>query len=304
MNTAAPAWHRGLGAKFDTIHRQRMYAKALGPKGLFTTTPTLTTGMASIAAYEALGTDQGPSGSCEGHSGAMGAWMALAASGSPLPWFPSPDGIYRDARCQERSPAADGSLPPLTDSGCMTSDVVTIFQTCGLRKMNAPTSDGRNSDVDPATVNNEPRLDQLDTEAETPILIDPNAYLVDLTDLQEAFAVIQAALKAKLPVRIDIICDSIFQAWFQNYTNGAAPISSCNPNDPNAGGHALLLEEALVTSANSITFAGLNSWGAIGAPALAPTGCINSAGHWQGDANWFKSAVQMVTVWNCSRMAA
>jgi hypothetical protein len=239
---------------------------------------------------------------CEGHSSAMAAWISFLASGNPLPFFPSPDAIYKNARCQERAPNADGSLSPLTDGGAMTSDVVTIFQTCGLKKMGPMASDGRYSDVDMATVNDEPRLDELDTEAETPVLVENPGYAIDLSDTQQAIAVIQAALKANFVVRIDIICDSIFQNYFQSWTPGTPPLSSCNPNDPSAGGHAVELEELTVTSALRITAAGLNSWGACGAPALIDNK-LNPYGHWQGDANWFKTAVQQATVWACKVVA-
>jgi hypothetical protein len=204
----------------------------------------------------------------------------------------------------ERSPNPDGSLPALTDSGAMTSDVVTIFQTCGLRKTGGPTPDGRNSDLDPTTTNNEPRLDELDAQAATPVLVDPGGYAVDLTDTQQALAVIQAALNAKIPVRIDIICDNAFQAFFNGWTKSTKPLSTCNPNDPGAGGHAIVLSEMTVTSAMTVTVAGLNSWGENGAPPLVAEGPNLDAGHWQGDAAWFKAAVQQVTIWDCKRVSA
>lgn len=294
----------GLGCRFDTPHRKKLYKPALGPSGLFKTSPTLVSGTTSLAEYEALALDQGQTGSCEGHSSTMATWMGFLAAATPLPWFPSPDGLYRDSRCQARVPNSDGTLPALTDDGAMTSDVVTVMQTCGLRPMIGPTSDGRNSDVDPSTVNNEPTLDQLDTEAETPVLVNPNAYIVDLSDTKVALAVIQAALKQKLVARIDIFCDTAFQNYFTNWTSSTKPLDSCNLNDPNGGGHAIVMSEIAVTSALSVTLSGLNSWGPLGAPALVPTGCMNAAGHWQGDANWFAQAVQQVTVWNVQKVAA
>lgn len=278
-----------------------MYAKALGSKGLFTSTPTLTTGTASMALYEALVRDQGQTSGCEGASSAQAAWMAFAATPTPLAWFPSEDGLYRDARCQERSPNADGSLPPLTDSGAMTSDVVTIFQTCGLRKSTAPAADGRNSDLDTSTVNDEPTLDQADTEAETPVLVDPGSFIVDLSNTVEALAVVQSALKLNLPVRMDIIVDSAFQDYFQTWTPSTPPLDTCNPNDPTAGGHATVMSGLVVNSTSDGVIDGLNSWGSIGAPPIVQEG-LNRAGHWQATFNWFKLAVQQITIWKCSRV--
>lgn len=285
---------RATGCIFDTPHRKRLYAPAVGPRGFMASSPTLQLGTTSLAEYEATVLDQGETGSCEGHASAMAAWMDFAASGSPLPWFPSPDGIYRDARCNARSPVG-GTLPALTDSGAMTSDVMLVFQSCGLRKMQGPAPDGRNSDVDPSTVNNEPRLDQLDAEAGSTILVDPGAYAIDLTDTQAAIAVIQAALDAKHPVRLDIICDSIFQQWFRS---PGAPIDDCNPNDPTAGGHAIQCGE-LQSTASGVVLCGLNSWGALGSGSLVAG--PNPSGHWQGTGNWFAKAVQGAYVWACKR---
>jgi hypothetical protein len=297
-----------LGCRFDTPHRRLLYPKAVGPAGFLASSPTLSTGTVSTAAFEALVTDQGAgaagTGSCQGHRGAMAAWMSFLAKNQALPWFPSPDGIYRDARCQERAPLADGTLPPLTDSGCMTSDAGIIFATCGLRKMHGPTPDGRNSDVTVQTVNDEPKLNELDAEAETVVLVNAKVYLVDLSSTPSALAAIQVALSTPgMAVCADIFCDSIFQDWFASWTASTPPLSACNRNDPTGGGHAVLLNEMRVTSANAVTLSGLNSWGLIGAPPLVQTGCINGAGHWQGDATWFEQAVQQVTIWDCTRAA-
>jgi hypothetical protein len=281
-----------MGCKFDTPHRLKMYAQAAKSSSLIT-------GIQSLAEYETLITDQGPTGSCESHSGAMATWIDFAAQSNTLSWFPSPDAWYKDLRCQERTPNSDGSLPPLQDSGGMTSDAVTVAQTCGLKAI-GQSVDGRNSDVDPNTVNDEPKLSDLDVQTETSVLIDPGAESIDLSDTTAAIATIQQGLLNKHPVRIDIICDSIFQNYFQTYTSTTPPIDSCNPNDPTAGGHAIVLDEVQVNTDGSIILAGPNSWGMLGAPSLVNG--PNKSGHWQGTANWFKIAVQGAFIWSCKKI--
>ena len=54
--------------------------------------------------------DQGPTGSCEGHSSAGCTAMVFAKQGQPLPWIPSMDDLYRLARCIDRGNPNGGSL--------------------------------------------------------------------------------------------------------------------------------------------------------------------------------------------------
>lgn len=304
--STTPQRQFGLGCIHDSPHRIKMYRPALGPAGsraLLKGSVTLTTGLKSLAEFEVPIFDQGPTGSCEGHRGAMGVSVAFNALGTPLAFIPSPDGFYRDLRCQARVPNANGTFPPLTDSGGMTSDFVTIAKTCGARKMGPPPPDGRNSDVDPSTVNDEPTLDQLDTEAEAPVLIDPGAYAIDLTDTVQALAVIQQCLALKMPVALDIICDQAMQDWFANWKPGAPPLDTCNPNDPTAGGHAVLNDELQVNTTSDGLLGIANSWSKdYGAPSLAQG--PNAGGHLIATFNWFKLAVVNAVVLKCSRVPA
>jgi hypothetical protein len=293
---------RATGCLFDTPHQRKMYRTALGPNGLFKASPTLRVGTSSLSEYEDPVRDQGPTGGCESASGGMATVISLRTKGAPLPWFPSEDGIYKDSRCFDRSPAANGVLPPLQDDGTTTASSMSALKFCGLRMAGPKPADGRNSDLDPATINNEPRLDELDLQAEIPILVDPAGYAIDLSDTKQAITVIQAALDADKPVRIDIIADNAFQAFFQSWTPSTPPLSSCNPNDPGAGGHAIVLTELVVKPDFSIVLAGLNSWGPVGAPPLVAAGPNLQVGHWQGDASWFTQAVQQATIWDCTRI--
>jgi hypothetical protein len=289
----------GMGCKRDTPHRRRgVYRMALGPGGLFTATPALATGLTSLAEYEAVVMDQGQTSSCEGHSTAQALRIDFATQGAPLDWVPSPDALYRDMRCQERAPNADGTLPPLADTGGMTADMVTILRTCGMRAMGAPGIAGSNSDIDPTTINAEPRLDQLDAEASDLVLVDAGAYAVDLSDPKTALAVIQAGLQAKHPCRIDIVCDSAMQAWDPS----KGPLDDGNPDDPSAGGHAMCLTELEVLSDGSVKLGVLNSWGRWGAGSLSAAGPNAQVGRLVAGANWFAKMAMQCTIFKCSKV--
>ena len=138
-------------------------------------------GVDHLAALQAPVLNQGPVGGCQGARTAMCLWQAFAAAKAPLPWFPSQDGIYKAARCDERVPAPDGTLPALVDAGCMTSSMYSALLATGIKQAGPRPPDGRNSDLDPATVNLEPRLDELDEEA---LCVVTGEYAVDLSLIQ------------------------------------------------------------------------------------------------------------------------
>lgn len=289
-----------LGCKFDTAHRQLRYNMALGASGLWTTTPTLQTGLITLAHYQAPILNQGPVGGCEGERAAMCLWQAFAAAGEELPWFPSQDGIYKAARCDERVPLADGSLPALVDDGCMTSSIYSALLATGIKKAGPVPVDGRNSDLDPSTVNLEPRLDELDEEA---LCVVTGEYAIDLTDPIVAVATMQAALASGYPTGVDFFCDTGFQRWGMQWSAGQPPVNSVRLTDPTGGGHAIGCDQINVTPAGVITLAGPNSWAeAWGSPAIDTSSCPNKGGQWRGDINWFKSAVRGVTIFKVQRI--
>lgn len=145
--------------------------------------------------------DQGDTGSCTGESTGPACTCALAIAGSPLPWVASPDGIYRDARCIDR---ADPSVA-LTDDGAMPNQVMRAINEWGLREMKAPTSDGRYSDCEPATVNREPTLADLEAESKHVVLGQYAIYSADDLAL---------ALTNGIPVTASIsAANDSFQLW-------------------------------------------------------------------------------------------
>ena len=75
--------------------------------------------------------NQNDTGSCEGHAHASGVTLRLALAGTPLPEVVSPVGLYLGALLVDRTPNADGTLPPLTDTGTMPSSILTAMGLWG-----------------------------------------------------------------------------------------------------------------------------------------------------------------------------
>jgi hypothetical protein len=222
---------------------------------LFLKAPPLS--QSSLVQYEASVLNQGDTGSCTGHGTSQGVYTSLIASGvSPaVQWVPSPRMIYALARTLERSNASQ----PLTDSGAMPSDLLTVLRQYGIQPIAAPTPDGRYSDVwgpldaPNPNVNNEVSLLDLETSG---LKLLTGEYRIDEINPQ-APAQIQAALAQKTPAGIGIFVDSGFQGW--NPASG--PISSINLNDPQGGGHWLALTYCYTTPAGVLVLGGPNSWG-------------------------------------------
>lgn len=108
--------------------------------------------------------DQGESSACTGHATSGAATTTLATAGTPLAKPPSPDQFYKGARALDRLPGPDGKLPPLTDDGAEPNQVMRWADEWGSKPMGGPTSDGRNSDVELAHVNDEPSFTDLEAD--------------------------------------------------------------------------------------------------------------------------------------------
>ncbi|HEY2509830.1 MAG TPA: hypothetical protein VGI39_03210 [Polyangiaceae bacterium] len=117
--------------------------------------------------------DQGQTSSCTGHATAQAIYVACAKAGQPLSFVPSPEGIYKGALCEEQPSGA------LQDVGCDAGDVGIWVQRGGVRPIQAPTPDGRYSDVDPSTIARRPTLLEDEASDKTRVVrvqqIDPRA---------------------------------------------------------------------------------------------------------------------------------
>ena len=209
--------------KYGTGHVRELEGHTLTPLARLSMWSTLTS--ADLEAYSTPVLDQGPTSSCEGHGNSGAVYVALAAAGYRLPWIPSQDGIYKVGRCIDRVPV-NGKLPALSDDGARSSQVVRGMQEYGIRPMSMQrTSDGRFSDVEVATVNKEPPLNELIADARTVLV---GAYGITSKGKQRSDEV-ATCLSNGIPVVLAVPGGA---AAFQSYTGGVLsalhePIDHC-----------------------------------------------------------------------------
>ena len=197
--------------------------------------------------------DQDGTGSCTAHSICAGVATAAAVAGVELA-LPSPDVEYKVTRGLERALAAPAStlLVPLTDDGAELADAIWAMATAGVCPMGAGVG-GRHSDVDPATVNDEADLARLEEAATTIVTGD---YRIEGSG-QNLSDQVAAALAAGFPVYVGFFVDSAFEALQPGQVAGAP-----DQNDPNGGGHAVILTGFSTAADGTRTFTLRNSWGA------------------------------------------
>jgi hypothetical protein len=244
----------------------------------------------SARPYRSRTGDQGQTGSCGGHGSATGLATASALSTAffggvfTLPFFPSPQGIYAVTRSLERLPNIDGSLPLLTDSGIMPSDLGTAVSWFGVRPIGPLAPDGRYSDVigpsdaGVANVFDEEDFAKLETDGQRIVTgefrIDENApNLVDL--------VRQTLFGAKAPVGVGTYVDS----QVMGFGPTSAPVGPGNLNDPNGGGHWITIDGYRRNPNTGLyEFDVHNSWG--------PD--YGDAGSFWGTEVWLRSATDLI----------
>lgn len=203
---------------------------------------------------ETLIVDQGQEGDCTAASDAASTWTALAAKGTPLPFFPSQRLLYAVTRAIERAAAAAGrTLPELSDTGADMEDVFTAEAEYGVAPMVVDQSpDGRFSDIwgpddGPAApnLNGEAELAALFTAATTLIKLDVHAHVIPVDDPNRS-DLMAAALDADPPIPIQA-CGPVgaaFQSMQPGQVLGPTPAS-----DKTQGGHAFYFR-AYRTNAN------------------------------------------------------
>lgn len=224
-------------------------------------------GSGSLSSFAPPIFDQGQTGSCTAHSFSAAAVIAFASAasqgrGSPLVFVPSPRELYAATRALERAAATPPGheLGPLTDSGAELADVAQVAREYGLRGMQGPTPDGRNSDVwspndtslAPANVNDEPAVAELEPAAAT--LID-GEYSVS-TGTSDSAETMAAAIDVGIPVWAAGFVDSVFE---QLGPGDVAPAP--NMNDPRGGGHAFVFPDYRTSGKGELEFLLRNSWG-------------------------------------------
>lgn len=193
--------------------------------------------------------DQGSSGTCHAHSAAGAIWTAFAAVGKTLSFIPSPLLIASCTYADVQGPS--DTRGPLQDTGADLSDDATALATWGIGPMGAPTSDGRNSDVENVFGSfPEPDAGKL-VIAGADLIVGEYAIPID-TNTPARCAL---NLDAGVPLWVGFLCDSRFQQLGPSDVAGAP-----DQGDPSAGGHAVYLA-GYRTVGSALQFRLENSWG-------------------------------------------
>ena len=218
--------------------------------------------------------DQSTTSGCGGHGTAQAVYVASQAQGMPLPFFPSPKGIYENIRAVERAATYPqgyaGELAPLTDSGIIPADIAEAIGTWGVRMMHPPSPLGFQSDVDSSNATDEPSLADLEAEGYALIV---GEYRVDEA-AADAFDQLCAGLVKCGAVGIGVFVDTAFE----NYNPSLGPLDApgLNLDDPNGGGHWLAVTSFYTRDDGVRVFRGPNSWG----PGWGDRGHYEVTEHW------------------------
>ncbi len=218
--------------------------------------------MVNLAPFAPPIFDQGQTGSCVAHARSRGIYTARGVAQRPMSFIPSPDDIYKLVRCYMR---LDWDSP-LTDDGSDPVDSIDAVQTWGVRPM-GKSLDGRFSDCDVSTVNELPRLDNLEADSEFQLLDD--RQILD-TGANRIAAVMQC-LAMGYPVCIDVAGGG---KEFQEYSGGILK------GDGTELDHYVVIVGYAKTAAG-VVFDIHNSWGldwGVAGTAEAAESVINAAG--------------------------
>lgn len=235
---------------------------------------------ASLEAYEHPILDQSDCGSCTGHGTAQGVYVALAAQGEPLGFFPSPRLIYALARGLDRAitSARSKTLPTLEDVGAYPSDAMRAITEFGVVPMEAPSPLGYLSDCDASNVLREPDLGTLARAGRKLIAgeyrIDHSAS--DFIDQVCHVLAFGSGHGSGAPVGIGVFVDAAFEAWQPS----EGPIDSVNLLDPDGGGHWLAVTSYRTLPSGERVFRGPNSW----------SDQWGDAGHFEATESWLRMA--------------
>jgi len=224
---------------------------------------------------QGAGPTQGTS-SCEGHRWASSLVVACAAAGDPLPWVPSPKGIYTLARALDRAAFPEGPSEPLGDNGATSGSAQAGVEQWGVWRMQSPTRDGRNSDCEVKTINEELQLGDLLAGARRLYV---GAHPVDGADLTTDVCRVLAGGR---PVQLDVYVDAAVEDWLPS----RGPLGRPNKRDKNGGWHAIYLCGYERRLSGLVDFRWVNSWGE----------SWGEQGFGLGDEAWLAAAEQHVAV--------
>lgn len=200
--------------------------------------------------------DQGQTGSCTGHGTSTA--LATAFAGARPIFIPSPAEIYRNARAIDRVFLLGKPSAPLSDIGAEPNQVRRAIEEFGIRPTRAPAPDGRNSDADSSTIDDEPTLADVEVEV---LNVPVGIYGIESHDtgraLPDIVTAVRQALSSGYPVCFGIYVDT----GFENWTPSKGPVTALNQMDPDGGGHWLCCLGYTTQPDGSTHFLGRNSWG-------------------------------------------
>lgn len=232
--------------------------------------------------------DQGRSSACTAHAASIGLGATCRARNASLPFVASPWHFYTCSGAIARQSATlIGDPPPLDDNGRQLADMIKAILVCGVAAMRGPTPDGRNSDVwtsddtdgnPPGNAAAEPSV-QLLEEAADELL--GGAHTVDL-QAGNALQVCAAALDSGISLYVGFDCGAMYEALHRDQLAQPTPA-----NDPEQGGHCVVVLGYRINAAGQYEWLIRNSWGNGWAlPPVndnadnAPTGCVWATSAW------------------------
>lgn len=194
---------------------------------------------------------------CVGHAIYGAVHTTLGKAGTPLKKMGSPTWVYKVARAVDRRRGPDGKFPPLDDTGSSPNAAMRGSNEFGIASM-GPSPDGELGDADPATVNDEPDLDDVEDASDFEIVgqyeifpWDPN--FIDL---------VCATLASGICVCFRIFCDTVGPRSVEGWDPSMGPLgATVNPTDEHGGGHYLYADGYRTIANRKRIIEWPNSWG-------------------------------------------
>lgn len=200
--------------------------------------------------------DQGRSGSCVPHSACGEIQTTASAQGFPLSFVPSERGLYGTARAIARGAVTPPGefLPPLVDQGTNYGSLALAVKTFGVRPRDVlTTTDGRDSDVEIATVNDVDDLGELEAGAQH-VPLEEHEIPVTLAPV-DRLTMMRKTLASGHAFKAAFFADDVFENW--KPVNGSVPAP-----DPNMPADHSVYVYVLYTAPDGTTRGKIrNSWG-------------------------------------------
>lgn len=190
--------------------------------------------------------DQNSVGSCVACTFAAGIVTALSVRGTPLPWIPSVAALYTTCLALDRLDAST----MIVDAGTQLLTAAEAVSEWGVVEMGKPVSVGgyvRECDCGPDQVRG-PDFLQLKRQAHRLVL---GAHVISSLD----------DCRLSLDNGYPVATGGWVSSEFCDYLATSAPIGQQDPDDPDGGGHAVLVYGYEDLPGGETAWFGLNSWG-------------------------------------------